>query len=67
MKAKVLNVEKVQFKDGNYSFRVFALTEEGKVGNFFTSQETSVNDVFELSISVDNSCKFVVRKEKIDK
>lgn len=67
MLVKVLNVEQVKFRDGNTSNRVFCLTEDKKVGNFFTSIDVVENDMFELSIGVDSNCKFCVRKEKVVK
>ncbi|NLD20359.1 MAG: hypothetical protein GX663_08990 [Clostridiales bacterium] len=67
MKVKVMSVEKVTFKDGNTSNRVFAIDEEGRIGNFYTMTEgVKQGSIFELSIGVDNACKFVVRKTFVE-
>lgn len=65
MKAKVISMEVVTFKDGNKSNKICAVSEKGHVGIFYSVADCKIGDEFNLEIGTDNNNKFIVRKELI--
>lgn len=62
MKVKVINIEKIEYKDGGTSNKIFGVSDSGVMGSFYTIAECKVGDLFNLEIGVDFANKFCVKK-----
>lgn len=61
MNVKVMSVQKILTKEGTTMYRVFAILEDGSVGNFWSSKEFKTGDTVTLTITINKDCKFIVR------
>ena len=65
MKAKVIQVQTITFKDGNVSHKVCAVLENGDISIFYSREECKVGDFFQLGIGTDSNNKLIVTKALI--
>lgn len=62
-KAKVINVEKYERRDGTYGFRVVAMTDDNNPVVFYrpAEEQPAVDNVYNMVLGYDNKLSAVVR------